>query len=237
MKKQLLILFSFACLATNAQTVDEIIHQYANAMGGLDNINNVQTLKKTGTLIAQGLELQMTVQVINNKAIRTEIEAMGKKLIVCYKDEKAWTLNPFAGDTTATDVTGPELLELKAQCQLSSHLMDYKARGHQVELIGKDTVDSATAYKIKLVNKESGIVTYYLIDSTTSLLVRLFTITEDNVGDEIKMATTFSDLRTFGELKFNMIQTQTVNGEILREIKFNTVELNVPIDEKIFEKQ
>ena len=53
----------------------------------------------------------------------------------------------------------------------------------------------------------------------------------------MKMETIFSDLKNIGEIKFNMTQTQFLNGQILRELKFKTVEMNVPIDEKIFEKQ
>ena len=237
MKKLVLLFFVFAFITTKAQTVDEIIQQHANTMGGLDNVNKLQSLKKTGTMISQGLELQMTIQVINHNAMRTDLEAMGLKLTICYKDGKGWTRNPFAGDTTANDITGSELSELKSQTMISSQLMDYKARGHQVELIGKEDVNGAPAYKIKLINKENSKETFYLIDSSTSLLLKLYTIELDNVGDEMKMETIFSDLKNIGEIKFNMTQTQILNGQPLRELKFKTVEVNVPIDEKIFEKQ
>ena len=237
MKKILLLFFVFISLAAKAQTVDEIIQQHANTMGGLDNVKKLHSLKKTGIMSSQGAEFPITIQVINNRAIRTDIEAMGDTMITCYKDDKGWTINPFAGITTATDITGSELAELKSQTMIASQLMDYKARGHQVELIKKDTVDNAIAYKIKLVNKESGKTTYYLIDSSTSLLIKLINIVVDNIGDEMEMATTFSDLKIFGDIKFMMTQTQTLGGQPIREIKFKTVELNVPIDEKIFEKQ
>src|ERR1043165_2751631 len=115
MKKLLLVLFAFSSLATNAQTVDEIIQHHANVMGGLDNINKLQTLKKTGTVLLQGGEFPITVQVINNKAMRTDIEAMGQKITICYKDGKGWTINPFADISKPTDVTGPDLAEYKSQ--------------------------------------------------------------------------------------------------------------------------
>ena len=59
---------------------------------------------------------------------------------------------------------------------------------------------------------------------------------EDNIGDKTEVATTFSDLKNIGEIKFSMTQKQTINGQPYRELKFKTVEVNVPIDEKIFEK-
>src|ERR1043166_2283174 len=96
MKKLFLIPFVLAFLAVKSQTVDEIIQKHANAMGGLDNVNKLRTLKKTGTITLQGNEFPITIQVINNKAIRTEIDAVGQKIITCYKDNKGWTINPFA---------------------------------------------------------------------------------------------------------------------------------------------
>ena len=237
MKKLLFVLFAFTFLAANAQTVDEIIQQHGNVMGGLDNVNKLQSLKKTGTITLQGAEFPITVQVINNKAMRSDIDVLGQKITICYKDGKGWTINPFAGISTATDVAGVELAEYKSQTMIASQLMDYKTRGHQVELLGKETMDSITAYKIKLINHESGKITYYFIDSSTFLLIKLITTMQDNVGDETEVVTTFSDLKDIGGFKFNMTQTQTINGQPYRNLKFQTVELNVSIDEKIFEKE
>lgn len=236
MKKLLLIFFAFAFLAAKAQTVDEIIQLHANAMGGLENFNKLQSLKITGTMTSMGTEMAITVQIINNKAMRTDIDVMGQKIVSCYNNGKGWTINPFAGKPTATDVTGTDLAEYKSQAMLASQLMDYKARGHQVELLGKENVDGASAYKIKLVNNETGKITNYFIDSTTSLLIRSVGNIELQ-GMEMEMETTFSDLMNIGELKYNMTRTQTIQGQPFREIKYKIVELNVPIDEKIFEKQ
>src|SRR5215470_14192592 len=162
MKKMLFGLLAFGALSARAQTADDIIQKHAKAMGGLDNINKVKTVKMSGTVTAQGMDLPLTIQIINGKAMRSDVEVMGQAVTNSYKDGKGWKINPFAGAATATDATDVELGDMKAQSSLASQLMDYKARGYKVELQGQEDVNAAKTYKIKLTepgNKES---TYYI---------------------------------------------------------------------------
>jgi hypothetical protein len=119
---------------------------------------------------------------------------------------------------------------------IASQLMDYKSRGHQVELLGQEDVGSAKAYKIKLTNKDDGKVTTYFIDATSSLVIKSKGKVELQ-GAEVEVETSFSDYKDFGGLKFTMSRTQTIEGQTFREVKYDTVELNPVIDEKIFEKE
>jgi len=40
----------------------------------------------------------------------------------------------------------------------------------------------------------------------------------------------------FNGLKFPMLRIQKMQGQVFQEIKIATIEFNVPIDEKIFDK-
>src|SRR5215813_13550419 len=154
MKKMFFGLLAFVALSTRAQTADDIIQKYANAMGGLDNFNKVKTVKMSGTVTAQGMDLPITVQIINGKAMRSDVQVMGQAVTDSYKDGKGWKINPFAGAATATDATGSDLSDMKARSFIASQLMDYKARGSKVELQGQEDVNGAKAYKIKLTDAD-----------------------------------------------------------------------------------
>ncbi len=235
MKKTLLILFSFVYIITNAQTADEVIGQYSAAMGGLDGFQKVQTVKITGTVTTQGMDLPFTTQMINGRAFRTEAEVMGQFVINCYKDGKGWKLNPFAGAETATDVEGAELLDLKAQASIVSVLMDYKSRGHQVELAGQEDVEGIKTNKIKLTAKEDGRVTNYYISASDNMLIKT-TASREFQGQTIEVETIYSDMKEFAGLKFAMQRVQKMSGQVFQTIVYSNVELNVPVEEKIFEK-
>ncbi|MFI5185403.1 MAG: hypothetical protein ACHQF0_01615 [Chitinophagales bacterium] len=234
MKKTILLFLLLAFMKINAQTADEIIQKYANAMGSLDNFKKIKTAKLTGIANAQGNEFPITVQIINGKAMRTDVEVMGQTVVNCYKDEKGWKINPFAGVPTATDVTGEELNEFKNQSFLASQLMDYKARGYTAELLGQENVDSVKAYKIKLTTEGDKMDTYY-IDASTSMLIK-FVGARNLMGQDMEVETYFSDVKDFGNLKFSMSRIVKTGGQTIQEVHFDKMELDVPIDEKIFDK-
>src|SRR5215831_16492804 len=156
MKKILFVILGFAFISANAQTADEVIQKYSAAMGGLNAFNAVKTVKMTGNVSTQGMDLPVTFLLINGRAMRNDVSVMGQSVTNSYKDGKGWKINPFAGVSTATDVTGSELNEFKTQSMLATQLMDYMARGHKVELQGQEDVDGVKAYKIKLTSKDNG---------------------------------------------------------------------------------
>ena len=233
MKKIFVTLLSFAVISANAQTVDEVIQKYATTMGGLEAFNKVTTAKMTGTLTTQGNVLPFTTQIVNAKAMRTDVAAMGKEVINVYNNGKGWKINPLAGISAATEVTGNELVTLKAQASLANNLMDYKNRGHQVELLGQEDVDSVKAFKIKLTNKEDGKMATYFISTSNYLLIKSIAKREI-AGNEYDAETFYTDIKEINGLKFCMHFTQKIEGKILQEVKYQKIELNIPVDEKIF---
>jgi len=235
MKKMVFGLFAFVMLSAQAQNADEIIQKYANAMGGLENFNKLKTVKMGGTVTTQGMDLPITIQIINGKAMRSDVEVMGQTVTSAYKDGKGWKINPFAGAASATDATATELNDMKNQSFLASQLMDYKARNNKVELKGQEDVNGVKAYKIQLTDNNNKETTYY-IDPTTFLAVKVVG-KRDVMGQDTEIETYLSDAKEFGGVKFNTSILQKIGGQTFQEIHLNKFEVNVPVDEKIFDKQ
>jgi hypothetical protein len=235
MKKLIFSILTLAFVSANAQTIDDIIQKYSKAMGGLAAFNAIKTMKTTGTFTTQGVDLALTSQIINGKAIRNDVQAMGQTVINSYKDGKGWKINPFAGITTVTDMTPEELIDFKSQSMIASQLMDYKLRGHKVELQGQEDVEGIKTYKIKLTNKDDNKVTTYFISVTDNTIIKSVS-TRQLQGQDIEIETFYSDIKDFNGLKFPMLRIQKMQGQVFQEIKIATIEFNVPIDEKIFDK-
>jgi hypothetical protein len=235
MKKIFVLLFALVFIKANSQTVEEIVQKYANAAGGLDNFKKIKTAKFTGTASAQGNEFPLTVQIINGRAMRTDVEVMGQTVTNAYKDGKGWKINPFAGAPTATDATPDELTEFKIQGSLISQLMDYKDRGYKAELLGQEDVAGAKTYKIKLTADDNKTTTYF-IDASTYMLVKTIGM-RSLMGQEMELETFYSDAKDVGNIKFSMTRSVHSGGQTLQEVHFDKVDLDVPIDEKIFDKQ
>jgi hypothetical protein len=236
MKKILFAFFGLLTIAAHAQTVDDIIQKYSAAMGGLDAINKVQSVKFVGLVSVQDMEVPVTVIVLNGKGMRNDVEVMGQSVTNVYYNGKGWKVNPFAGVAAPTDVTGSELNDLRLQSMLANNLMDYKNRGHKVELVGNEDIDGVKTYKINLTSKDDNKVTTYYVSTTDYIMVKS-TASKEMMGQDVNVDTYYSDVKTFNGIKFMMTRTQKIDGEQFQEIKLNSVELNIPVDEKIFEKK
>jgi hypothetical protein len=236
MKKIFFSILSFVFISASAQTADDIIQKYTNAMGGLSAFNAIKTMKMTGTVTTQGMDLPLTAQVINGKAVRNDVDAMGQTVTNSYKDGKGWKINPFAGAATATDMTNEELIDYKAQTMLANNLMDYKARGHKVEFLGQEDVEGIKTNKIKLTNKDDNKVSTYFISVADNTLIKSVS-TRTLQGQETEFETFYSNIKDFNGLKFATTRTQKLGGQTFQEVNIKTIEFNVPIDEKIFDKQ
>jgi len=236
MKKILLGILCFVVISANSQTADEVIQKYTKAMGGLAAFNAFKSMKMTGSVSTQGMDLPLTVQIINGKAVRNDVEAMGKSIINSYKDGKGWKINPFMGIETATDMSPEELIDFKAQSMIANQLMDYKARGHKVELLGQEDIEGIKTYKIKLTTKDDNKVTTYFISANDNVMIKSIS-TRELQGQEMEIETFFSDVKDFNGVKFPMTRNQKIQGQTFQEIKMATIEFNVTIDEKIFDKK
>lgn len=234
MRKILLAILSIAVVTAQAQTVDEVIQKYSAALGGLDAFNAVKTLKMTGNASLQGTDLALTIQIINGRAMRSDVDVMGQKIINSYKDEKGWTVNPLVGATSPTEVTGSALYDLKAQSYVAGSLMDYKARNNQVELQGQEDVEGVKCYKIKLTRKEDGKVSTFYISASDYLPVKLVE-SKELQGQDVDIASYYSDFKDFNGMKFAMSRIQKIEDQILQQVKITDIQFNVPIDEKIFD--
>lgn len=236
MKKYLFFFSAFLMSVVQAQTVDDIIRQYSESTGGLENFNKIKTALITGTVSAQGVDLPVSIHVINNKAMRMDLDLMGMKITNCYYDGKGWKVNPFTGDEEPVDVTDSELAELKSQSMLASPLMDYKSRGHKVELLGQEMVDGVNTHKIKLTSKDDGKVTMYFISTADGLLIKSIS-TRGIQGEMYELETYHSHYKKVNGLQFAMNRKQYIEGDLIQELNVESIELDVEIDEKIFEKK
>lgn len=234
--KKLLTSFLILVAATiQAQTpsVDEIIANHAKAIGGLEALNKVTSMKSSGNVAMRGMDFPMTSQIVYKKGVRIDIEVMGQSVIKAYSNGKGWEINPFAGKPTATELTGEDLIDMKEQINPVDKLIDYKNLGHTVVLVGEETFEGIKGWIIKFTNKESGKETSYFISASDYMLVKS-TSKKSIMGQEVEAQTVYSNIKEFGGLKFPTLISVTLDGTPFQEVSIGNIELNVQIDEKIF---
>lgn len=176
-------LLVIAC-KSNAQTADDIIAKYINAIGGADNIKKINSVKADIALEVQGLSIPFVMQAVNDKGFRMQGEFQGNSIIEIITPTQGWSQNPLAGKATMQPATEDELREKLDRLDIQDPFLDYQAKGSTVEYLGKDEEDGNQYHKIKMMTKNKNETTYFF-DENTGLIYKEETIVKQE-GQEIK---------------------------------------------------
>jgi uncharacterized membrane protein YkoI len=211
-----------------AQTVDEIIDKYIGEMGGKEKLISLKTVKMEGTMSTQGVELNLTSTKSQGIGIRLDIEVMGSSNYQVADTKKGSAFWPVRGMTAPEDMDADQYKSAQNQMDIQGALLNYKEKGTTVEFVGKENIDGAEAYNLKITFK-NGVKTNYFIDAKTLRLIK--SSSRQNVnGEEIDVATTFSDHKQNADGYWFPYSVSTMNGTIIYE-KIST---NIPVDESIY---
>jgi outer membrane lipoprotein-sorting protein len=149
--------------AAEAQTADELIEKNIQAKGGREKLKAVQTLRLTGKMtVGPGADAPFTLEMKRPNKGRIEFQFQGMTGVQAYDGTTGWSLMPFLGKKDAEVMSAEDLKQVEDQFDLEGPLMDYKAKGHQVELLGKEDLEGTPAYKLKLTKKNGEVSTVFL---------------------------------------------------------------------------
>jgi hypothetical protein len=218
---------------TNAQTADDVMTQHQAAIGG-DAWKKVNSLKKTSNMIAAGEEVAVIETVVRGKGVRSEIiyrgQSGGYQIVT---PTGGWNLDLMVPDakpgiTKPTAMATDEVKSLQDELDPSDDYINYKEKGFTAELLGKEDVNGASCYKLKITGK-SGIPKTVYFDATTYYKVKDIERVETLQG-AMDIATTFSNFKKFPEGV--VIPLKAKND--YQEITVTDVEINKPVDDKLF---
>ena len=229
MKKFFLSILTIATVGfTYAQTADEIVNKHIEAIGGTDAWKKVNSMVTTGTLKMQGAEIPISLTVLNGKGSRQDITAMGMNGYQIVTPTQGWKFMPFQGQKEVEPITADDLKEAQDELDVQGSLVDYKTKGHTVELLGTDDVDGVDAFKLKETLK-SGKTQTIFIDPKTYYIIRVISKQKAN-GNEVDVTTNVSNYQKLPEGIMVPLSIGLPFGEMI----ISKVEINKPIDENIF---
>ncbi|GAB4038327.1 LolA family protein [Spirosoma jeollabukense] len=218
-------------ISAYAQTVDEIVDKHVTAMGGLDKLKGVTSLVTERSLSVQGMEIPTKTTILVGKAMRTESSVMGNSMIQVVDGNTGWMIRPamMQGTGEPEDMPADQLKQQLGQLDPFGALVNYKDKGNKVELVGKEKVDKADAYHLKVTTKDGQVMDEY-IDATTNLVSKVKTTMNGQDGE-----ISFSDYKTVEGIPFaNTLDISSPQGALTMVTTKITV--NPKVDETIFKK-
>src|SRR5438874_112068 len=142
-----IVAFLFVIGHSSAQTADELVNKYVDAMGGKEKLASLNAVKMTCSVdIGPDMKAPFTMYIIN-KGMRTEFEIQGMKLIQALDGDSGWYINPFQGKKDPERMSEEQIRQSKDEVELTGSLFNYKEKGYTVEYLGKDDMEGTDTYK------------------------------------------------------------------------------------------
>jgi outer membrane lipoprotein-sorting protein len=220
--------------AVAAQTVDEIVARHVAARGGREALAAVRTVRMTGRATAgPGRQAIVRREIARPGRIRTEFEFQGTTGVYAWDGSAGWRVSPLDGGLEPEPLPADEAALAAEQADVEGPLVDWRAKGHSVELVGSEALAGGRAHRLKVTLK-TGAVRHVWVDAATGLIVKTVS-TRAWRGREVTLETTFGDYRETGGVTFARSIETGVQGRPGRlRIVVENVEVNPALEDARF---
>jgi outer membrane lipoprotein-sorting protein len=221
--------------SAQALTVDEVIAKNLEARGGKDRILAIRSLKMTGRMsLHSGMDAPYSLEWKRPNRMRIEFSVMGMTGIQACDGADAWAVMPFMGKTEPERMADEERNRLVESADVDGPLVDYRRKGHRIELLGKELIEGTEAYKLELTRK-NGDKSFVYLDAETGLEIK-----EDGkttmLGHEEEFESTFGDYKAVDGVLFAHFRVRKTKGAKAngQQVTIETVVLNPDEPEERF---
>lgn len=236
MRKVLFGIVALALFSLNvtAQTADEIVAKHLKAIGGVEKIKAIKTYRATGKFTGGGgFEAGMVIESKRPNMVRQDFILQGMTGVSAYDGKKGWKIEPWQGKKDAEPLSEEELKQIVEDSDLDGPLVDYKQKGHKIELVGKEATEGTDAYKLKVTLK-SGDIRHYFIDADQYVPIKVESKRMIR-GTEVEIETSLGDYKEVAGVYMPYSTEFGAKGSANKaKIVFEKMEVNVPIDDSRF---
>ena len=242
MKKILLFVLAVsASITVNSQTADEIITNYFENTGGMENWGKLEGIQMSAKVNQGGMEIPLEITQLKNGNQMTVINFQGLELKQgVFDGEVLWNTNFQTQKAEKSDQESTDNMKLEAK-DFPDAFFNYKEKGYTVELLGKEDLEGTETFKIKLTKKpmtvdgkevENSSVYFFDAENFVPIVIHSEIRMGPNKGmtSEIKL----SDYQEVDGLYFPFSMVQGIKDDIGQPITMEKIELNPTLDASAF---
>ncbi|MEI7983339.1 MAG: hypothetical protein WCI71_16940 [Bacteroidota bacterium] len=225
-----ILVMTFSFSVAQDLSLDEILSRHFQEVG-------YETLQTKNTIILMGTMIQQDAMPVKITRMRPdkylmEFDIQDITAYQGYDGQTPWWTTPWTGNSKPQIMPDDRTKELKSRADFDGLLYNWKAKGHQVELAGRDTVEKATVYKLKII-KNDGSVEYLFLDDTRFIIKKRLYYRRIR-GEEVAVENYYRDYRTVQGILFSFTQDTYFGGQPYNSLQLDSMELNRPVDPEIF---
>jgi len=242
MLKRILVLIALVCsYSINAQTVDEIISNYFENTGGVENWEKIEGVKMSAKVNQGGMEIPIEIVQLKSGKMMTTINFQGQSIKQgVFDGEVLWSTNFMTQKAEKSDEEAINMVKNEMN-QFPDPFLNYKEKGFTAELMGTETVDGAETFKIKLTTtpniiegKEVPSVSYYFFDNENFVPIQVQEEIMEGPGKGMVSEVKMSDYQEAGDVYMPYSMTQGVKGQPGAPITMDSIEINPTVDDSEF---
>lgn len=224
----------FAQASAETVSVDEVVAKSIEARGGYAAIKAISSARMSGRMsMGGGMEAPFVIELKRPNKMRIDFTMQGMTGTQAFDGATGWFVMPFLGKKTPEKLPEDQLAMAKEQADFDGPLVDYKEKGHSVELAGKEDVEGTEAYKLKL-TRDDGAVVYSYFDAEAFLELKATSKRKGAMG-EVNATTIYGDYKPVAGVLFAHSIEQVFEGAPASQvITVDKIELNVDLPDERF---
>ncbi|HEV8589094.1 MAG TPA: hypothetical protein VGQ72_09480 [Pyrinomonadaceae bacterium] len=217
-----------------SQTADEIVAKYIKTVGGMEKIEAVKTIRRTGKVIAGGgFEIPIVEENKRPNLVRQDVTIQGLVGTSAYDGKTGWKIQPWQGKKDAETMGEGEMKAIVEESDFDGPLVNYKAKGNKVEYVGMDEVEGTDTYKLK-VTLANGETRYFYMDTDYYVPIKIETKRIVR-GNEVEFETVLGDYKEVaGWYMPYSIEVGAKGSQFKQKIAYEKIEANVAVDDGRF---
>ena len=189
----------------------------------------------------QGMEIPLEILQLSDGRQMTSINFQGKEIKQgVFDGETLWSHNFMTMKAEKSDAEATANFKLNSN-DFPDSFVDYKEKGYTVELLGKETIDGAETFKVKLVkepvmvdgNQEDD-VSFYFFDTENFVPIAIQSEVKSGPGKGAMSEVTMSDYQEVDGLYFPFSMTQGVKGQPGSPLTIESIVLNPEVADDAF---
>jgi outer membrane lipoprotein-sorting protein len=220
---------------SGAAELEDVLTMNYEARGGLDKLKSIQSIRMHGKTLAMGqIEAPMMIEMKRPNRVRMEFTLHGMSGIQAFDGETAWMIMPFLGSTEPQEIPEAQAGSFRHQADFDGLLVDWKAKGHTVELLGTEDLEGTETYELR-VTMPDGKETLVYLDSEHG--IELMNVSRQVIpgqGTELEVVTTMSDYKEVGGVMMAHSVESRAGGQVMAVMTIDSIEINPDIADDRF---
>src|SRR5437867_1005362 len=234
-----LLLFAAPRVLSSQESIDDIVAKYAKRVGGLEKIQSIQSVRRSGKFYGGGgFEAQIKAENKRPNKVRQEFAFGGMVGVTAYDGKNGWKIEPWQGKKDPEPLGEDETKGIVEDAQFEDPLLNYQLKGNKAELVGTDQIEGTDVFKVKVTLAANGDVRTYYIDQDSYVPIK-YEVKRTVRGAEREFEVELGDYKEVNGVLFPFaiaIGSKGSSSANKAQYALDRIEANVALDDSRFTK-